>query len=70
MLSCFVSDELIFKMRGVDNEVKYFELIDSKGTVVKTIYSKDLHTQVKLTDLESGLYILKSLQGNQNILIH
>ena len=59
-----------FTIEKVDNEVQYFELIDSKGAVVKTIYSKDLHTQVKLTDLESGLYILKSLQGNQNILIH
>lgn len=59
-----------FTIEKVDNEVQYFELIDSKGAVVKTIYSKDLHTQVKLTNLESGLYILKSLQGNQNILIH
>ncbi len=59
-----------FTIEKVDNEVQYFELIDSKGAVVKTIYSKDLHTQVKLTDLESGLYILKSLQGNQNILIN
>ena len=59
-----------FTIEKVDNEVQYFELIDSKGAVVKTIYSKDLHTQVKLTNLESGLYILKSLQVNQNILIH
>ena len=59
-----------FNIEKVDNEVQYFELIDSKGTIVKTIYSKDLNTQVKLTDVESGLYILKSIQGNQNILIH
>ena len=59
-----------FTIEKVNNEVQYFELIDSKGAVFKTIYSKDLHTQVKLTNLESGLYILKSLQGNQNILIH
>jgi len=59
-----------FTIEKVDNEVQYFELIDSKGAVVKTIYSKDLHTQVKLTNLESGLYILKSLQVNQNILIY
>jgi hypothetical protein len=59
-----------FNIEKIDNEVKYFELIDSKGTVVKSIYSKDLHKQVRLTDVESGLYILKSLQGNQNILIH
>ena len=59
-----------FTIEKVNNEVQYFELIDSKGAVFKTIYSKDLHTQVKLTNLESGLYILKSLQVNQNILIH
>ena len=59
-----------FIIEKVDNEVQYFELIDSKGTIVKTIYSKDLNTQVKLSDVESGLYILKSIQGNQNILIH
>ena len=58
-----------FNIEKVDNEVQYFELIDSKGTVVKTIYSKDLNSQVKLTDIESGLYILKSIQGNQHILI-
>tara|TARA_A100000164_G_scaffold378496_1_gene420266 strand:- start:792 stop:1940 length:1149 start_codon:yes stop_codon:yes gene_type:complete len=59
-----------FTIEKVNNEVQYFELIDSKGAVFKTIYSKDLHTQVKLTNLESGLYILKSLQVNQNILIY
>ena len=59
-----------FSIEKVDNEVRYFELIDSKGAVVKIIYSKDLYTQVNLTDITSGQYILNSSQGQQKILIH
>ena len=59
-----------FNIKKVDNEVMYFELIDSKGAVVKTIYSKALNTLVNTTDIKSGQYILKSSQGQQKILIH
>jgi len=60
----------LFNIKKMNSEIEYYELFDPRGELVKTIYSKGLNTRVKLTDVTSGVYILKSSDGKQKKLIH